>query len=83
MDLNKGREGGFLYLIWKSVVVVDSSLRYISGYSVLYGTQSSEEPHNAVTTLDDNGDDIKQGFEGAYAWIVPRYTNHILNSKPG
>ncbi|GJJ12698.1 hypothetical protein Clacol_006942 [Clathrus columnatus] len=83
-NLNHGRKGGFLYLIWESVVMENNlQSQYISGYSVLYGVRASQEPRNAVTTLDDNGDDINQDFGGKHVWIVPQYTGKIEDAKTG
>ncbi|GJJ12688.1 hypothetical protein Clacol_006932 [Clathrus columnatus] len=75
IDINKGRSGGksSLYLIWKTIVINVNPPQYILGYSVVYGNLPSEEPRNAVTTLDNNDDNINMGFGGNYVWVVPEY----------
>ncbi|PCH32966.1 hypothetical protein WOLCODRAFT_92728 [Wolfiporia cocos MD-104 SS10] len=63
-DINKGRGGHHLYLIWTIEAVESSPLLYVSGFSVAYGTQPSHEPEGAVTEIHGNGDSINKLFNG-------------------
>ncbi|KDQ63079.1 hypothetical protein JAAARDRAFT_53305 [Jaapia argillacea MUCL 33604] len=66
-DINKGRSGAYLYLVWQTQT---ASLRYISGFKVIYGHSSSEEPAGALSEVNDKSRNINEGFGGLHVWVV-------------
>ncbi|KAJ3557903.1 hypothetical protein NM688_g1217 [Phlebia brevispora] len=78
-DLNEGRGGDFLYVIWTEIIVPTRRL-YVSGMTVKYGSMLSQEPSMAVNTLGANGDNINQGFGGSFVWLENTTTQNLADA---
>ncbi|KAJ3547348.1 hypothetical protein NM688_g5410 [Phlebia brevispora] len=79
-DLNQGRRGDFLYVIWTEISVPTTRL-YVSGMTVKYGSMPSQEPSVAVSTISANGDNINQGFGGSYVWLESTTTQNLADAS--
>ncbi|KAJ3559521.1 hypothetical protein NM688_g294 [Phlebia brevispora] len=79
-NINVGRKGDFLYILWKTDTVNGSTVQWVSGVDVSYGSEWSEEVRHAVREIDGAGDDIDKGFGGSFVWITPQYNSYLSNA---
>ncbi|KAJ3559522.1 hypothetical protein NM688_g295 [Phlebia brevispora] len=79
IDINKGREQDYLYVIWKTEdAQCDSYL--VSGIYVMYGSKPSQQNNTSATEIGGGGDDINKGFGGSFVWISVIYTSDLAGA---
>ncbi|PLB45807.1 hypothetical protein P170DRAFT_252922 [Aspergillus steynii IBT 23096] len=47
---------------------------YLSDIDVVYGTDKSWEPSDAIHVVDANNGDINAGYGGEFVWLVPKWS---------